>query len=109
MQSTAALFLAFGLFISWHSSPAAIRDFPLSSGPVVIGLPRWDGRDVNLVSGQPIIEFPLKKLPEARTEQKRIIRRSTGCGFCCSRVCIIDLDKERYYRQSCCLDRYFDP
>lgn len=41
--------ITFSLFINRQSGPATVRDFSFSSGPIIIGLPRWDGRDFAVV------------------------------------------------------------
>jgi hypothetical protein len=103
-QEMAAVLLMAGFFMSWQSSPATVRDFSVSTGPLIVGLPTWDGRDINLVSGQPEIYIPLKHLPVARYEQKRTIYHGSGCNFCQSKVCVIDLDKDIACRGSCHFD-----
>jgi hypothetical protein len=59
----AVFLLAFGIFFSWGSSTATVRDFSLASGPILIGLPKWDGRDFSIIPDKGSIEIPLRELP----------------------------------------------
>ncbi len=105
MNITPLLMLALipGFFLGWQSSPMQVQDFSLASGPLVVGLPQWDGRDVTLVSGQPSVNIPLRQLPTTyyTTSKKSACGHGNSCDFRNSRVCIIDLDRDIACRGTC--------
>jgi hypothetical protein len=103
----AALLISSGFFAAFQSSPNHVTDSFFSgsaSGGFFMGIPRWDGRDITLVSGTPQIEVTSRILPINR-RINTISRRACGFGSCeneLSKICVIDLDKNS--RGKCCLD-----